>query len=95
MSDVQVPDGYKTQAEDTSVEAELFLLDAWRRWTPEERLRRVLDLNAMVRGFAEASVRRAHPHAADDEVRLRVASRRLGRELMVRVFGWDPAVHGY
>jgi hypothetical protein len=27
-------------------------------------------------------------------VRLRVAARHLPRELMIQVYGWDPALHG-
>jgi len=36
-----------------------------------------------------------YPAASDDEVRLRVFALRLGREAMVRVYGWDPATMGW
>jgi hypothetical protein len=90
-----VPDGYRTQSEDTSISAELFLLDAWRKWTPQERLQRAWDASAFARGVAEGAIRQLHPEASEREILLRVASRRIDRDLMVRAFGWDPEVHGY
>jgi hypothetical protein len=35
------------------------------------------------------------PDADDDEARLRVIALRLGREPMVEVYGWDPAIRGW
>lgn len=95
MSDVRIPDGCRTQAEDTSFPAEVIQLAAWKRLSPEERVRRSWELSEFVRQLAETSVRQRHPRATEREVQLRVASRRLGRDLMIRAFGWDPAVHGY
>jgi hypothetical protein len=36
-----------------------------------------------------AEVRRLHPEASDREVFLRVTARRLGSELMRKVYGWQ------
>ena len=44
--------------------------------------------------MAEAGVRKMHPQAPDREVFLRVASRHLPRELMIRAYGWDPEIDG-
>ncbi|MEK7470368.1 MAG: hypothetical protein AAB074_23605 [Planctomycetota bacterium] len=95
MSDVRIPDGYRTQAEDTSFPAEAIQLAAWKRLPPEERVRRLWELSDFVRRLAETSVRQRHPRATEREVQFRVASRRLGRDLMMRAFDWDPDVHGY
>ncbi|NUN48871.1 MAG: hypothetical protein HUU15_08605 [Candidatus Brocadiae bacterium] len=95
MSGPHVPPGYRTQSDDTSIAAEQLQIAAWRRLTPTERVGKMWELSAWVRGIAEAEVRRRHPDAPEREVQLRVASRRFGRDLMVRAFGWDPDVHGY
>jgi hypothetical protein len=42
-----------------------------------------------------AGVRLRHPDASDDEVRLRVLALRLGRDLMLEVYGWDPSIEGW
>jgi hypothetical protein len=34
-----------------------------------------------------------NPDAGDREVFLRVAARRLDRETMIQVYGWDPDLH--
>ena len=67
------------------------LLAGYRRMTPRQKLARVADLSAASRCMAEARIRKQHPDADDSEVRLRVGSLVLGRETMMRVFGWDPA----
>ena len=41
--------------------------------------------------MAEEDVRRQYPEASEREVFLRAASRRLGRDLMIKAYGWDPA----
>ena len=57
---------------------------------PAQKLQAVFHLNRMLMRLAEANVRRDFPAAGDREVFLRAAERRLGRELMRRVYGWDP-----
>jgi hypothetical protein len=34
-----------------------------------------------------------YPDAGEREVFLRVAARRLDRETMIKVYGWDPKLH--
>lgn len=80
---------------DTPLEVERVLVEGYRRMAPREKLARVLDLNKTVELMALARIRAAHPDATDDELRLRLASLRLDRETMVRVFGWDTAEKGY
>ena len=45
--------------------------------------------------LSEAGVRSRYPDVDDHEVRLRVFALRLGRELMVKVYDWDPAIEGW
>jgi hypothetical protein len=89
------PEGYRTQSSDTSYEAERMLIDAWRRMAPWEKARRMTELMAAVDALALVGIATRHPHATARERQLRLAALRLDRETMVRVFGWDPAVHGY
>ena len=48
----------------------------------------------MLWNLSEAGVRRTYPQADHREVFLRTAARRLDRETMIRVYGWDPLTHG-
>jgi len=65
-------------------------LDLLRRMPPGEKIESVFSLNRMAIQFSEAGVRMAYPNADGREVFLRAASRRLSRDLMIRVYGWDP-----
>ena len=76
---------------DTRAEAVAVLLEGYRHMTPAQKLARVADLSATSRWMAEARIRKQHPDADDAVVRLRVGALVLGREMMLRVFGWDSA----
>jgi hypothetical protein len=58
--------------------------------SPEDRLRRVFELTGVLLRLSEAGVRSAYPHAGEREVFLRAAARRVGRETVARIYGWDP-----
>ena len=74
--------GHATQ----SPEAWKVLMEVVRELTPEERLRRCLDLTEGMRVAAEAALRQAYPHATEREIFLRAARQRLGRELFYTVY---------
>jgi hypothetical protein len=80
---------------DTRPEVGAILLDGYRRMTPPQKLRQVMDLSAASRQMAESRIRGQYPHASATEVKLRLASLVLGRETMVRVFSWDPDKEGW
>jgi hypothetical protein len=65
-------------------------LDSLRRMTPGEKIAATLRLSGIARQLSEAGVRLSHPKADDREVFLRAAARRLDRDTMIRVYGWDP-----
>jgi len=71
------------------------MVDRWRRMSPSEKLDQVAQLNQACDQLSEAGVRSRHPDANDDEVRMRVFALRLGRELMVKAYDWDPAIEGW
>lgn len=81
--------------DDTSPDVERFLIAAYRRMSGSEKLARVRALNRTTIALALADIRRRHPCADDREVLLRLASRRLGPELVRRALGWDVEREGY
>ena len=79
---------------DTDPKALEVFLDLLRKMPPEEKLTLVLASIRMLDEFVEAGLRRDYPQAGDHEIKMRLASRRLDRDTMIRAFGWDPAAHG-
>jgi hypothetical protein len=75
---------------DTDPRAAALLLSLQRRMPPQEKARKVFELTDMLLRLSEAGVRLVYPAASDREVFLRAAARRLGRETVARVYGWDP-----
>jgi hypothetical protein len=70
------------------------LLDAYRAQGPNEKLRRVQELNEAVLQLAAARIKQQYGSVTDRELRLRLAALWLDRDTMVRVFGWDPEQMG-
>jgi len=85
-----VPPGWY---EDTDPEAMEVFLQLHRQMTTGQRVARVFELTAFQESLQRASVRSMYPEAGDREVFLRVAARRLDRDTMLRVYGWDPDLH--
>jgi hypothetical protein len=79
---------------DTPPKVERMMLELWRRATAVQKLARMFGMGRMINELARAEVRRRHPEASPREIDLRLASRTLPRETMIRAFGWDPALHG-
>jgi len=86
---------YRTQSPDTSREAEEFQLEGYRRMEPWQKLAIIDDLNRTVETLARAGIRERHPEATEEQVRLRLAALRYGREFTIEWFGWDPDVEGW
>lgn len=85
----------KLLSEDTPADVERILIEGYRKMTPEQKLERVFGLRAALQELTAAVIRQQRPDADERELRLRVASRSIPRELMVAAFGWDPEVEGY
>jgi hypothetical protein len=81
--------------QDTEDDADRVLTELYRSMTPQQRANKLIAMWKAAQALAEADVRSRHPGIEDHEVRLRVASRRIPRELMIEAFGWDPVKHGY
>jgi hypothetical protein len=55
-------------------------------------------VNSLTRACQElavAGIRLRHPNAPEREIRMRLAALWIDREVMIRVFGWDPQSEGY
>lgn len=68
-------------------------IDGFRKMAPEQRVKMAMDQSRFAFGMAEANVRQQYPEADDREVKLRVASRYLDADLMIRAFAWNPKLH--
>ena len=60
-----------------------------------EKARRLSEACRAVDHLARARIRHQYGEISDAEMRLRLGATRIPRDLMVRVFGSDPEVHGY
>jgi hypothetical protein len=80
---------------DTHPKIEVLLIEGYRKMSPVQRLERVRSLTQAVQELALLDVRRRHPNADAREQALRLASRWIEPELMVRAFGWDVTEEGY
>lgn len=81
---------------DTPLEVERILVDAYRRMSPQEKFQRIRELNLATQAMAAERIRRQYGRdIPEQELLLRLASLRLERETMIRVFGWDPVEKGY
>jgi hypothetical protein len=80
---------------DTSPEAQRFLSEGYRRMTPTQKLQRVASLNRALVMLQRARIRVEYGDIPEAEMHLRLGALRLGRETMVKVFGWDPDEKGW
>ena len=86
---------YGSPPNDTHPKIEALLIEGYRKMSPSQKLERVRALTRAVQELALMDVRRRHPDADAREQALRVASRWLEPELMLRSFGWDVREAGY
>ena len=82
-------------SDDTDPVIEEFLIAGYRRMSTAEKLERVRELTRAVQQLALMDIRRRHPEADEREQALRLASRWIEPELMLRAFGWDVREKGY
>lgn len=80
---------------DTHPKIEALLIEGYRKMSPAQKLEQVRALTRAVQELALLDVRRRHPGASAHEQALRVASRWIEPELMVRAFDWDVRKIGY
>jgi hypothetical protein len=81
---------YVPQPADTREEVERRMFERYRQMTPAQKVQMMSVINAAVDAFELAGLRRKYPDDTERELRLRLAARRYGRELVIKAFGWDP-----
>jgi hypothetical protein len=79
---------------DTHPAVERMMLEHWQRATPDQKLARMFAMGHSVNELARAELRARYPDATAREIELRFRSRSLDRATMIRVFDWDPEIHG-
>jgi len=84
-----------SQAHDTSQHIQKILIAGYRRMSPQQKLRRVDELTLSVQQLALARIRKQYGKCSEREQHLRLASLWLDRDIMIRVFRWDPQKKGY
>jgi hypothetical protein len=84
-----------TGISDTSPEARDILDEGYRRMTPTQKLQRVTSLNRALVTLQRARIRAQYGDIPEEEMRMRLGALRLGRETMIKVFGWDPEEKGW
>ena len=85
---------YSQPLSDTSPQMREFLIEGYRRMTPQQKLKQVDELTKTVQLMALARIRKQYGHCTEREQRLRLAALWLDRETMLRVFNWDPEKEG-
>jgi len=80
---------------DTRPEIAELMVEADRKMTPAQKFARVFELRYFTRQLAAARIRKQYPAASDREVQLRIGALTLDRDIMVKVFGWDPEKEGW
>jgi hypothetical protein len=78
---------------DTDPKALEVFLELQRKMPPEKKLEMVFGMIDFLHRLVEAKLRKERPQADDHEIKMRLASRLLDRETMIRAFGWDPGAH--
>ena len=87
-------DGSARGASDTPPEVDAVMFELWRRATTSQKLQKVFGFGQMINALARSEIRSRYPGASEREVELRLASRSLDRQLMIKALGWDPGLHG-
>jgi hypothetical protein len=85
----------KCKIHDTPPHIQKMLIAGYRNMTPQQKFQRVSELNKAVQQFALARIRKQYGEISEREQRLRLAALWLNREMMIRVFDWDPQKVGY
>lgn len=81
--------------QDTDAEAHRLLIELARKTPVWKKFAQVAATTETCRAFAKAGIRRRYPNAREDEIQRRLAAVVLDREIVIKVYGWDPEKEGY
>jgi hypothetical protein len=79
---------------DTDARIANIIVEGYRQMGGVQRLQRMTQLSLAIQQLALADIGNRYPQATPREQQLRLASRRLSRDMMIRAFGWDPDIEG-
>ena len=80
---------------DTRPDIDRKMIELMRTLTPAQKLAKISDMGRFMKQAAFASVRLRYPEETDREIMLRVVSRSIPADLMLKAFGWDVEKKGY
>ena len=75
---------------DGSPEAKQVVIERYRRMTPMEKFALIASLNRAETRRQKAAIRARYGDISDEEMRMRLGILRLGREMVIKIFGWAP-----
>lgn len=81
--------------DDTDEATERRLIELARNAPLWKKFQQVSDTRETTKKFALLGLRRRYPQATEGELKKRLAAIFLDRELVVKVYGWDPEKEGY
>ena len=85
----------KSPTQDTHPKIQRILIEGYRKMTPQQKMKRVTELTKSIQQLALARIRKQYGDISEREQHLRLASLWLDREIMIKVFDWDPIEKGY
>lgn len=85
----------KVQLSDTDPLVRKKLIDGYRQMSFQQKMQCVSAMTKAVQQMAWARIRKQYGNISEHEMRLRLASLWLNREVMIQVFHWDPKKEGY
>jgi hypothetical protein len=80
---------------DTHPALEPIIIEGYRNMPPGQRLKLAFEMSETIRELAKAGIVKRHPGISEEELRKRMGALLLGRELSIKVNGWDPVLEGY
>ncbi|HLJ56082.1 MAG TPA: hypothetical protein VKT77_13665 [Chthonomonadaceae bacterium] len=80
---------------DTHPDIERKMIALIRTLTPAQKLAKIGDMGRFVKGAAFATTRLRYPEETDREIMLRVVSRSIPADLMLKAYGWDVREKGF
>lgn len=80
----------RSHSRDTTERTDEKQFELLRAMAPQQRGEIFTALTFAVQDLAMAGLRLQYPDATDDELRLRLAARRLGDDVVRRIWGWPP-----
>jgi hypothetical protein len=80
---------------DTHPMFEPLIIEGFRKMPPSQRFKMAMEMSEAIRDLAKTGILKRHPGISDEELRKRLGALLLGRELSIKVNGWDPELEGY